>query len=60
MERARVQLSMPLSLVPKIGEKLTLTDESLYRTTTIWARVQALVWDFDQELCVIEGEGALA
>lgn len=59
MERTRIELVKPLSGVPKIGQKITLTDESLYQTTSVWARVSAVVWDFDQEQCVIEGEGAL-
>lgn len=61
LERSRVQISLPLSAaLPKIGQKITLTDESLYQSTSIWARVSALVIDFDNNQCVIEGEGALA
>ena len=60
MERPRVQISMPITNLPKIGQKITLTDESLHRATTIWARVASLVLDFDNDQCVIEGEGALA
>lgn len=59
MERTRIEMVKPLSGVPKIGQKITLTDESLFQSTSVWARVSAVVWDFDQEQCVVEGEGAL-
>lgn len=60
MERMRIRMVKPLSGVPKIGRKITITDESMYITTTVWARVAAVVWDFDGEQCVIEGEGTLS
>ena len=60
MERPRIQISMPIANLPKIGQKVTLTDESLHRSTAVWARVQAMVLDFDADQCTIEGEGALA
>jgi len=59
VERRRVELIKPLSGVPKIGQKITLTDESLLVSTAVWARVSSVVWDFDQEQCVVEGEGEL-
>ncbi|MDY0322315.1 MAG: hypothetical protein RBR23_11345 [Arcobacteraceae bacterium] len=61
MERTRVQLRLPLDVatLPRIGQKLTLTDESLAATTSVWARVSAITYDFDTWTCVVEGEGGL-
>lgn len=60
LERPRVEIAIPLTAsLPKIGQKITLVDESLFQSTTIWARVSAMVFDFDNDQCVIEGEGAL-
>jgi len=59
IERKRIEIVMPLDTVPRIGQKITLTDESLLQPTTIWARVSAIVYDFDKDQCVIEGEGEL-
>lgn len=55
-------LSTPLVVgnIPKIGQKITLTDESLYKTTYIWARAAAIVFDFDNDACIIEGEGNIS
>ena len=62
LERHRIKIAVPLltSTLPKIGQKVTLTDESLYQTTSVWARVASLVIDFDNDQCVIEGEGAIS
>ena len=59
LEMMRVQISMPIESVPKIGQGITLTDESLMIATAISAKAQALVWDFDQWQCIVEGEGTL-
>jgi len=59
-ERLRVRINKPLTTIPKIGQKITLTDESLHVTATIWARVSALVLDFDNDQCTIEGEGTIS
>lgn len=60
LERPRVEIAIPLTAsLPKIGQRVTLVDESLFQATTIWARVAAMVYDFDNDQCVIEGEGAL-
>lgn len=61
-ERCRVQLRLPLAVatLPRIGQKLTLTDESLAVTTSVWARVAAITYDFDAWACVVEGEGELS
>ena len=62
MGRTRVQLRLPLDVatLPRIGQKLTLTDESLAATTSVWALVSAITYDFDTWTCVVEGEGALS
>lgn len=60
IERPSMQLIKPLSEPPAIGQRINITDESTWKPLNVWARVRSITWDFDQEQCVIEGEGGLS
>jgi len=61
IEKSQVVIKAPLELdsIPSIGQKVTLVDESLERSSTIEARIRAVVYDFDDYSYVLEGEGAI-
>ncbi len=61
LEAPRVTLKMPITAdIPKFGERLYWTDESLGQPLQAWMRVRSLSYDFDNEQLVIEGEGGLS
>jgi len=60
VEKSQFVISAPLELsnIPKIGDKITLTDESLYKPVDIEMTVRSLIYNFDNYSYVIEGEGS--
>jgi len=59
MERMQIQLTKPLSGVPKFGQKIELLDESMPVPSNVWGRVAEQVYDWDGEQCIVIGEGAI-
>lgn len=61
LDMPRITLSMPITAnSPKPGEKLSWVDTALPMDLSVWMRVRSLVWDFDNEQLVIEGEGDIS
>lgn len=60
VEMPQIELYKPLAELPIVGQKVTITDESLYQPTTAWGRVIGFVWDFNNEQCVVEGVGGIS
>jgi len=60
MERMQIQLSKPLSGVPKFGQRIELLDESMPVASNVWGRVAEIIYDWDQEQCIVTGEGAIS
>ena len=61
MERHQIVISAPLVLenIPNIGQKITLTDDSMEESIDIemWAR--AIIYDFDNYEMIVEGDGTI-
>uniref|UniRef100_A0A6M3K9C7 Tail protein n=1 Tax=viral metagenome TaxID=1070528 RepID=A0A6M3K9C7_9ZZZZ len=61
MNRAAVRLKMPLlGSMPTPGKKISWTDTSLNLDLAAWIRARSIIYDFQNEEVIIEGEGALA
>jgi len=60
-DHANIVIKAPLEQanIPNIGQKITLTDESLQEPVNITMHARAIIYDFDNYEMVIEGEGTL-
>ncbi len=58
-QRARVQLPLEPGRIPKIGQRVTYTDDTLRLSTSVDMKVAAITYNFDTHTCVIEGEATL-
>ncbi len=59
LEMPRMTIKMPIvSEPPRPGERLSWVSDAMGQDLSGWMRVRALVWDFDNEQMVVEGEGS--
>lgn len=59
MRRAMVQLPLEAGRIPKIGQRVTYTDETLRTSTAVDMKVATITYNFETHTCVIEGEATL-
>ena len=54
-----IVLTVPIGTWVQYGGRIELATTALPVDSTVWLRVSAITWDFDNEKCTLEGEGGV-